>query len=84
MSDTFNDASKIISDATYFDAVLRGLLTQTSQAVDQHIDTSLWNKLFRFMNVSNKIIYPAPYHINESLSTIYSNSGSPIKYLVMT
>lgn len=40
MSNTFNDA-------TYFDAVIRGLLTQPSQSVDSNVDYSLWNRLFR-------------------------------------
>lgn len=47
MSDTFNDASKIVNDNTYLDSVIRGLLTQPSQSVDQNVDNSLWNKLFR-------------------------------------
>ena len=47
MSDTFNDPSRIVTDKTYFDAVIRGLLTQPSQSVDQNVDDSLWNRLFR-------------------------------------
>ena len=38
----------IVNDATYLDAVIRGLLTEPSQSVDQLVDDSLWNKLFRF------------------------------------
>ncbi len=48
MSDTFFDATKITKDKTYFDAVIRGLLTQPSQSVDQHVDDELWNKLFKY------------------------------------
>ena len=48
MSNTYNDASMIVKDATYLDAVIRGLLTEPSQSVDQLVDDSLWNKLFRF------------------------------------
>ena len=49
MSNTYNDASMIVKDATYLDAVIRGLLTEPSQSVDQLVDDSLWNKLFRFI-----------------------------------
>jgi hypothetical protein len=48
MSDTFNDASRLVNDKTYLDAVIRGLLTQPSQSVDQNVDDSLWNRLFRY------------------------------------
>ena len=37
----------IVKDATYFDAVIRGLLTEPTQAVDQLVDDALWNQLFR-------------------------------------
>ena len=48
MSSTFNDASKLVNDITYIDAVIRGLLTETSQSVDRNVDDSLWNDLFRY------------------------------------
>ena len=47
MSNTYNDASMIVNDATYLDAVIRGLLTEPTQSVDQLVDDVLWNKLFR-------------------------------------
>ena len=49
MSDTFNDASMIVNDKTFIDAVIRGLLTEPTQSVDQLVDNALWNKLFRFL-----------------------------------
>ncbi|XP_046449770.1 chorion peroxidase-like isoform X2 [Daphnia pulex] len=52
MSDTFNDPSRIVNDKTYFDAVIRGLLTQLSASADHTIDDSLWNKLFRAANAT--------------------------------
>lgn len=47
MSSTFNNASMLVNDKTYLDAVIRGLLTEPSQAVDKNVDDSLWNQLFK-------------------------------------
>nr|CAH0110806.1 unnamed protein product [Daphnia galeata] len=56
MSDTFNDPSRIVTDKTYFDAVIRGLLTQPSQSIDQNVDDSLWNRPFRAKNIRFDIV----------------------------
>ena len=48
MSDTYNNASRIVNDNTYLDAVIRGLLVQSSEAIDTQMDPALWNQLFRY------------------------------------
>ena len=48
MSDYFNDASLLVNNKTYFDNVLRGLASQTSQTVDQFVSDELWLKLFKY------------------------------------
>lgn len=49
MYSTFNNASMIVNDPTYFDAVIRGLLTQPSQTVDHFVVEDLWNRLFAYV-----------------------------------
>ena len=56
MSDTFNDASKIVKDKTYLDAVIRGLLVQPAESIDTQVDDALWNKLFRYSTIFFKIV----------------------------
>ncbi|EFX87999.1 hypothetical protein DAPPUDRAFT_221219 [Daphnia pulex] len=56
MSDTFNNAAMLVNDKTYLDAVIRGLLTEPSQSVDQNVDDSLWNRLFRARNIRFDIV----------------------------
>ena len=47
MSDWFNDASKVLSDSTFIDSAIRGLLTQSSQSVDRIVANDMWNFLFK-------------------------------------
>ena len=56
MSSTFNDASMIVNQSVYLDAVIRGLLIQPSQSVDQFVVTDLWNQLFKYYieSITNK------------------------------
>ena len=48
MSNTYNNASMIVNDKTFLDAVIRGLLVQPSELIDTQVDQALWNKLFRY------------------------------------
>jgi len=52
MSNTFNDASMIVNQAAYLDAVIRGLLIQPSQSVDNFVVDDLWNSLFKYKSNS--------------------------------
>ena len=56
MSNTFNNASMIVNDKTYLDAVIRGLLVQPSESIDTQVDDALWNKLFRYSTIFFKIV----------------------------
>lgn len=47
MSDVFNNPSMIVTDTSFIDNVIRGLITQNSEAVDDLVTDALWNKLFR-------------------------------------
>ena len=55
MSLYFNNAGFITSDATFLDSAIRGLLTQTSQTVDNLVSRELWNSLFRWARYKNWI-----------------------------
>jgi len=47
MSDYFNNPSMIVTDTSFIDNVIRGLITQNSEAVDDLVTDALWNKFFR-------------------------------------
>lgn len=47
MANTFNDASSIVKQSFFIDAVIRGLVTQPSEAIDRNVVNDLWNSLFR-------------------------------------
>ena len=47
MANTFNDASPIVKQSFFIDAVIRGLVTQPSEAIDRNVVNDLWNSLFR-------------------------------------
>lgn len=47
MSSVFTDASQIVNDKMFLDNVIRGLVTQPSQAVDQMVADALWLELFK-------------------------------------
>ena len=56
MSNTFNDASMIVNQAAYLDAVIRGLLIQPSQSVDNFVVDDLWNSLFKYKSNSKTFL----------------------------
>jgi hypothetical protein len=48
MFTTFNDASFVVKEPFFIDAVIRGLLVQPVEQVDLNVANDLWNKLFKF------------------------------------
>ena len=55
MSDVFNNPSMIVNDPNFIDNVIRGLITQQSEQVDDLVTDALWNKLFRYLKKNNNV-----------------------------